>query len=139
MKIDFSTRFLSYCVHFCNSAKDPSPIRYQSQIFQPFRYSLRIHDLFKKRIVQKLHSSDSRTKIKELLPCCISPTVKFLCKFYVTIDFFQNPLLGFLSLENMFFSFVVIGRLCRKKSARMVSHPDGLCNYLLFLIIFCDV
>ena len=49
MKIDFSTRFLSYCVHFCNSAKDPSPIRYQSQIFQPFRYSLRIHDLLKKK------------------------------------------------------------------------------------------
>ena len=90
MKIDFSTRFLSYCVHFCNSAKDPSPTRYQRQIFQPFRYYLRIHDLFEKRIVQELHSTDSRTKIKELLPCCISPTVKFLCEFYVTIDFFQN-------------------------------------------------
>ena len=138
MKIDFSTRFLSYCVHFCNSAKDPSPIRYQSQIFQPFRYSLRIHDLFKKRIVQELHSSDSRTKIKELLPCCISPIVKFLCEFYVTIDFFQN-------LFSASYHWKIVLQLCchrktvQKKSARMVSHPDGLCSYLLFLIIFCDV
>lgn len=36
------------------------------------------------------------------------------------------------SLPMLFYIFT-------EKSARMVSHPDGLCSYLLFLIIFCDV
>ena len=36
------------------------------------------------------------------------------------------------SLPMLFYIFT-------EKSARMVSHPDGLCSYLLFLIIFCGV